>query len=118
MEHKLKLQDATKQELIQYFFGTEGFGGGFRVHADVDRFLIWLERKRTDTLLDSQETAAEASHKAIEEYVDYVRQANAEPEIDKKFALFEKANEAYRRHEEFDRQYDLLNTKINKLMGI
>ena len=57
MKHKYKITDATKQELIDYFFGFEGLGGGYRIPADKDRFLIWLERKRTDTLLDATETA-------------------------------------------------------------
>lgn len=40
VNHKYKITDATKDELIQYFFGVEGFGGGHRVPADKDRFLM------------------------------------------------------------------------------
>lgn len=40
MKHKLKISDATKEELLQYFFGVEGFGGGYRIPEDKDRFLI------------------------------------------------------------------------------
>lgn len=30
---ELTIQDATKDELIQYFFTPDGFGGGFRIPA-------------------------------------------------------------------------------------
>ena len=48
MKHKYKITDATKQELIDYFFGVGELGGGFLIPADKDRFLIWLEQKKSE----------------------------------------------------------------------
>ena len=118
MKHQYKIEDATKEELIQYFFGVEGFGGGYRIPADKDRFLIWLERKRTDTLLDAQETATEAAQKSLERYIQYIKEANDEKDIEKKLALFRKANAAYKKFEEFNRQYTLLDKKITRSLGL
>ncbi len=118
MKHQYKIEDATKEELIQYFFGVEGFGGGHRIPADKDRFLIWLERKRTDTLLDAQETAFEASQKSLEKYIQYTKEANDEKDIEKKLILLGKANAAYKKYEEYDRQYDLLDKKIMRSLGL
>ena len=118
MKHKLKISDATKEELIQYFFGVDGFGGGYRIPADKDRFLIWLEHKRTDTLLNAQETATEAANKALAEYIKFVRLANDETDINEKLALFEKANNAYKRYQKFNEQYHLIGKKVDKMLGV
>lgn len=118
MHHQYKIEDATKEELIQYFFGVEGFGGGYRIHADKDRFLIWLERKRTDTLLNAQETATEASQKSLEKYIQYIKEANDEKDIENKLILFEKANAAFKKYEEYNRQYALLDKKITGSLGL
>lgn len=118
MQHQYKIEDATKEELIQYFFGVEGFGGGYRIHADKDRFLIWLDRKRTDALLDAQEAATEAAQKSLERYIQCIKEANDEKDIEKKLLLFEKANAAYKKYEEYNRQYDLLDKKIPRSLGL
>lgn len=62
---KLTLKDATKEELIQYFFSPECVGGGYRIQADKERFLIWLEQKRAGELMDAQEANYDASQKAL-----------------------------------------------------
>ena len=118
MKHKYKVTDATKDELIQYFFGIEGFGGGYLIPADKDRFLIWLERKRTDTLIKANETAIEASQKALEEYIKYVKKANDANNVDEKLKWFEKANRAYERYENYEKQYNLTSKKIDKALGL
>lgn len=118
MTHKYKITDATKDELIQYFFGVEGLGGGYRIGADKDRFLIWLERKRTNTLLDAGDTAMEAADKALKQYLQYVQEANAAENFDEKMKLFDKANKAYERYENFNKQYNLLQKKIDKALAI
>ena len=117
MSGKLKVTDATKDELIQYFFGVEGLGGGYRVGADKDRFLLWLTRKRSDALLTAGENALEASQKALHEYIGYVKQANETEDLDEKLLLFDKANKAYKRYEEFNKQYDTASEKANKIWG-
>lgn len=113
---KLTVYDATKEELIQYFFHP--MDGGFRIPSDVDRFLIWLNKKRADELIDAQSQTAEESQKALHEYIDYEKQANEEPDIDKKFDLFTKANEAYSRYEKAEKRYAKLDDKINGALGL
>ena len=115
---RLTVEDATKEELIQYFFVPDHFGGGTRIGADKERFLIWLSKKRADTLLNAQEQTIEASQKALSEYIGYVKQANAEPDINRKLELFEKANEAYDRYERANKKYDALDKKVNDALGL
>ena len=112
---KLKVSDATKDELIQYFFGVEGLGGGYRIAADKERFLLWLTRKRSDALLTAGESALEASQKALKEYIDYVKQANDTKDLDEKLRLLNKANKAYERHEKFDKLYDINSKKADRI---
>ena len=117
MSGKLKVTDATKDELIQYFFGVEGLGGGCRIAADKDRFLLWLSRKRSDALLTAGETASEASQKALHEYIGYVEQMNDAESFDEKMRLIDKANAAYERYEKFNRQSDEAYKKADKIWG-
>lgn len=107
---KLTVYDATKEELIQYFFHP--LDGGFRIPPDVERFLIWLEQKRNDELLRVYEDAIEESQKALNEYIDFVKQANSEPDLDKKLALFEKANLAYQRYEKMEKIISKTDKKL------
>lgn len=115
MKHKFKITDATKEELIQYFFGVEGLGGGYRIGADKDRFLIWLERKRTQTLLDAGDSAAEASQKALHEYIDCVKKVNDAKDLDEKIKWIDKANAAYERYERFNKEYDRIQKKVDSI---
>ncbi|MBE5900220.1 MAG: hypothetical protein E7279_11635 [Lachnospiraceae bacterium] len=118
MKHKYKITDATKQELIDYFFGVEGLGGGYRIPADKDRFFIWLAQKRADALIDASKTASKASQKALKEYISFVQQANDTEDLGEKLALLEKANNAYKRYEEYNRQYDLIEKKLDKALEL
>ena len=113
---RLTVDDATKEELIQYFFQPEGFGGGYRIPAMVDKFLIWLQQKRTGELITAQEQTIDASKKALREYIQFVKEANDEPDIDRKLTLFEKANKAYDRYEKANKAYDRLDKKIMQSM--
>lgn len=113
---KLTLKDATKEELIQYFFTCDYFGGGYRIQADKERFLIWLQQKRTGELLDAQEASIDASQKALDEYISYIKQANNEQDIEKKLDLLEKANKAYNRYVKFNKRYDYIEDKLNEAM--
>ena len=115
---KYTLNDATKDELIQYFFTPEGFGGGYRINADKERFLIWLARKRSGELLDAQDQTIDASQKALGEYVDFVRKANNEPDIDKKLDLLDKANKAYERYEKANKKYESIDKKLKKALDL
>lgn len=109
---KLTVYDATKEELIQYFFHP--IDGGFRVPAQADRFCIWLQQKRQGELIDAQSKTIDDSQDALHEYINLVKQANAEPDIDKKIDIFEKANKAYKRYEKAEKLYRKLDKKIEE----
>ena len=112
MSKKLTIDDATKEELIQYFFTPDGFGGGFRIPAAKDNFLLWLKQKRDEELLDAQEASIDASQKALHEYIDLVKQMNDEKDIEKKLAIAEKANKAYERYEKAEKRYRGIEKKL------
>lgn len=115
---KLTLKDATKEELIQYFFICDTFSGGYRIQADKERFLLWLQQKRAGELLDAQEASIDASQKALGEYVSYIKQANDEKDIDKKLDILDKANEAYKRYEKFNKRYDSIDKKLKDALDL
>lgn len=108
---ELTIQDATKDELIQYFFTPDGFGGGFRIPAAKDSFLLWLKKKRDGELLDAIDTSIDASQKALHEYIELVKQMNDEKDIDRKLEIAEKADKAYERYEKAEKAARRLHTK-------
>ena len=106
---KLTVYDATKKELIEYFFDQMTVSGV----ANKERFLLWLERKRTDELMEATTRAAEGSTKALNEYIQYIKMANDElKDIDKKLELLKKADKAYKRYEKFNDEYDKADKKF------
>ena len=115
---KYKVTDATKDELIQYFFTCDYFGGGYRVQADKERFLIWLSQKRARELLDAQDAAIDTSQKALDEYIEYIKQANDEKDTLKKLELLGKADKAYKRYERANKQYDSLDKKVKEALDL
>ena len=115
MSKKLTVQDATKQELIQFIFAPAGMGGGFGILVPKDKFILWLQKKRSNEYLESAEKAAEASKKALKSYTDLVRQANDEPDIDKKLALLEKGTKAFDQYEKCSKEYDKLSKKADEV---
>lgn len=117
MSKGLKVTDATKEELIQYFFSVEGLGGGYHIPADKDRFLLWLSRKRSDALFEAGETASEAAQKALREYIGYVKQLNDAENVDEKIRLINKANKAYERYEKFNKESNEAYKKADKVWG-
>lgn len=108
---ELTIQDATKDELIQYFFTPDGFGGGFRIPAAKDSFLLWLKQKRDGELLDAIDASIDASQKALHEYIELVKQMNNEKDIDRKLEIAEKADKAYERYEKAEKAARRLPTK-------
>lgn len=112
----LTIADATKAELIQYFFQPDSFGGGFRIPAPKDKFLLWLKKKRDRELLDACDASADVCQKALHEYVELITQMNEEKDLDKKLAISEKANEAYERYEKAEKRYRVLNMKFTSSM--
>lgn len=111
---ELTIQDATKDELIQYFFTPDGFGGGFRIPAAKDSFLLWLKQKRDGELLDAIDTSIDASQKALHEYIELVKQMNDEKDIDRKLEIAEKADKAYERYEKAEKAARRLHTKMGE----
>ena len=110
------MEDATKNELIQYFFVPEGCGGAFRIPANKDAFLAWVENKRKGTLLEAGQTAQDAAMKNLNEYVSLVKKANDEKDIVKKLRIFDEANAAYKRYERFTGQANSVNKNIMKVV--
>lgn len=109
---ELTIQDATKDELIQYFFTPDGFGGGFRIPAAKDSFLLWLKQKRDGELLDAIDTSIDASQKALHEYIELVKQMNDEKDIDRKLEIAEKADKAYKRYEKAEKAYERYEKEV------
>ena len=111
----LTAYDATKQELIEFMFAPAGMGGGFAIPVPQDSFILWLQKKRSKVFCDSAEEAAEASNKALKSYIDLVRQANDEPDINKKIALLDKGNKAYEKYEKYSKEYERLSKKAEEV---
>lgn len=112
MGKKLTIQDATKDELIEYFFNP--ISGGFLINADKQKFLLWLGHKRSKKLFEAIDASIDDSKKAFEEYFEWVKRANDEEDIETKIEYFEKANKAYERYENANKKYDSLNKKYDK----
>jgi len=115
MSKKLTIQDATKQELIEFMFKPAALGGGYIIPVPKDSFILWLQKRRGKIYLDSAEEAAEASNEALKAYIDFLHQANAEPDLDKKLALLTKGNEAYEKYEKYSKEYERLSKKAEEV---
>ena len=109
----LKITDATKDELIQYFFGVDEFGGGFRIGADKERFLLWLRKKRSGELLDAADKTSEEGMQALKSYLECVKKMNEEPDIEKKLKYAEQGNRFYELYEKSNKKYDSLTKKAD-----
>lgn len=115
---KLTIQDATKEELIQYFFQRDCFGGGYRIPALKDRFLLWLQSKRSGEFLEASEASLDESQKALHEYIDCVKKMNDATDIDEKMKWAEKGNKAYERYERANKAYDKFTKKADEVWDI
>ena len=115
---KLTIQDATKEELIQYFFTTDYFGGGYRIPALKDKFLLWLQQKRSEELLTASEASLEESQKALHEYVDCVHKMTEATDVEEKLKWAEQGNAAYIRYEKANKAYNKFSKKVDEVWGI
>lgn len=104
--------DATKEELIEFCFNP------FEVRGVLmkERFLEWLQKKRADELMDAHSKATDNALDSLHQYIELVKQANDEADIDKKLALFDQANRAYSQYEKGMEQSNKLNKKLMKEM--
>ena len=114
----LKVSDATKEELIQYFFTEDIFGGGHRFRADEDRFLLWLSKKRAGKLIEAQEAAMDTEQESLRKYIEAVKAFNEEKDLDKKLKLAETANKYYKQYESAEKRAEQLDKKINKIYDL
>lgn len=96
-------------------FIPAGMGGGFQIPVPQDSFILWLQKRRAGEFLKKAEEAAKASNNALKSYIDLVRQANDEPDLDKKLALFAKGNEAYEKYEKYSKEYERLSKKADEV---
>lgn len=115
---KLSVYDATKEELIQYFFQPDCFGGGYRIPTMKDKFLMWLKKKRDKELLDAHDTAIGDSQRHLKEYVRLIKLANDTADIDKKLEIFDQANKAYQRWELAEKHYQALDKRLLDSLGV
>ena len=111
----LKVSDATKEELIQYFFREDEFEGGFRIGADRDRFLLWLAKKRAGKLMEAQEAAMDEEQKSLQKYIETVKAFNEEKDLDKKLQLAQKGNKYYEQYQRAVKQGEQLNKKLDTI---
>lgn len=117
-DKKLTINDATKAELIEYFFKPNCFGGGYRIPAMQDQFLLWLQRKRNNELLNAQDETIEASQKHLTEYINLVKQMNDERDLDKKLEIAETAYRSYALYEKAEKKYKSINKKLMDSIGM
>ena len=117
MKKALSVCDATKEELIQYFFQPNCFGGGYRIQADKDKFLIWLNNKRNKELLNAQDTAIEDSQRHLQQYIRLIKQANDATDLDGRLELLHRADKAYQRYELAEKHYRELDKKLSESLG-
>lgn len=115
---KLTVQDATKEELIQYFFSADSFGGGYRIPAMKDKFLLWLQKKRSGEFLDSADASLDESQKALHEYIDCVHKMGEATDIEEKLKWAEQGNKAYERYEKANKAYDKFSKKADEVWDI
>ena len=117
MKKELSIYDATKEELIQYLFQPNCFGGGYRVPARKDDFLLWLNNKRNKELLNAQDTAIEDSQRHLQEYIRLIKQANDATNLDERLEILDRANKAYQRYELAEKHYQALDKKLSESFG-
>jgi hypothetical protein len=118
MKKELSVYDATKDELIEYFFKPDCFGGGFRIPAMKDHFLSWLKGKRNRQLLDAQDVAIEDSQKHLQEYIRLIRQANDATDLDGRLEILDRADKAYQRYELAEKHYRELDKKLSESLWL
>ena len=118
MKKELSVCDATKEELIQYFFQPNCFGGGCRVPAREDDFLLWLRRKRDKQLLDAQDASIDDAQRHMQEYIRLINQAKDATNLDGRLEILDRANKAYQRYELAEKHYQALDKKLSESLSL
>lgn len=115
----LTISDATKEELLEYFFVPEGMGGGFTITGPItapqDRFLLWLKTRRAKECLDAMDKATDKGLVALKESVRLTKKAATETDVDKLISLSAKANELYKTFEKYDKEAQMYMKKADEV---
>lgn len=111
----LTISDATKEELLEYFFKPEGMGGGFTITAPQDKFLLWLKTRRAKECLDAMDKATNKGLVALKESVRLNKEAATETDVDKLISLSAKADELYRTFEKYDKEAQMYMKKADEV---
>lgn len=106
----LTIQDATKAELIEYFFSP--ISGGFRIGADQLKFLLWLENHRREKNYKKYSDLQDAATESLDQYVELLEQAKDEPDGAKKLDILTAANRYFKQYEKLQAQADKAAERI------
>ena len=109
-EKPLTIQDATKAELIEYFFSP--ISGGFRIGADRQKFLLWLENHRREKAFKSYSDVQDAATKALDQHIKMLEQAIKEPDDMKRLDILTAAGRYYKQYEKLQAQADKAAERI------
>ncbi len=102
----LTIQDATKAELIEYFFSP--ISGGFRIGADRLKFLLWLENHRREKAFKSYSDVQDAASNCLEQHIKLIGKAKSETNSMERVDLLTEADRFYKRYEELMEQANKL----------
>lgn len=108
---RLTLKECTKEELIAWLTSPRAFGAG-------EACLRFIEDRRFGMLSNSIDEAIEQSQVEIRKYIDYIKKANNESDLDKKIALLKEADRHYKLHEQYDRDYERLSKRQDEFLGL
>ena len=106
----LTIQDATKAELIEYFFSP--ISGGFRIGADRQKFLLWLENHRREKNYKKYSDVQDAATESLDQYVKLLERAKEEPDNAKRLDILTTAGRYYKQYEKLQAQADKAAERI------
>ena len=106
----LTIQDATKAELIEYFFSP--ISGGFRIGADQQKFLLWLENRRREKKYKKYSDLQDAATESLDQYVELLERAKDEPDDMKRLTILTAADRYYRQYEKLQAQAEKAAERI------
>ena len=106
----LTIQDATKAELIEYFFSP--ISGGFRIGVDRQSFLLWLERHRREKAFKRYSDAVDAATESLDQYLKLLKRAKEEPDDMKRLDILTAAGRYYKQYEKLQAQAEKAAERI------
>lgn len=106
----LTIQDATKAELIEYFFSP--ISGGFRIGADQQKFLLWLENHRREKNYKKYSDLQDAATESLDQYVNLLERAKKEPDDMKRLDILTVAGKYFKQYEKLQAQAEKAAERI------